>query len=530
MILGLPIALIFFPIGVGMLIYAYRQRSKAKRVIVGTTFLLAQFAQTAARRSKVKIPPRFWLEVLILSLLVGVLAKASLPRIQKKVAIVIDNSLSSSAKLPNSSSILDAILEEARSKVSELRTSSSFSIFTSTDSTLIAEGNENSTLPAISKIQVVHKPENLEQILSEIHINEFDSIYVFTDRVLSTPSKSISVITIPKQGQELPNLAVEKVIIDPASKALVTLRNFSTGIYKGELLLKEVKGGSKRTLIKDRFSIEPKSSKVFPLEINAQATEAIEASVLPETLDVLEADNFTQARILHDGNSIGVLGDVSLELLNLRGVSGYSFEKIDSVSKLQDNSTIIAYKTDSETFRANTLYVLPREINEIAEDIRIVSWEEKHPILRYLALINFNISSAGILKPKPWQESVIQSTKGSILLAGEKNGFRYVVSGIELFPFEGKKSATLSVLTLNILKWLSTQSTPPVNDNRFLEHESDFGNRDTTIKSFESSISIEHKEVSSFISGILLWIILGLIFLDLFYLLLKKTLLGGIAR
>jgi hypothetical protein len=44
--------------------------------------------------------------------------------------------------------------------------------------------------------------------------------------------------------------------------------------------------------------------------------------------------------------------------------------------------------------------------------------------------------------------------EGPVACAGESGGARYVVLGFELFPFDGKKNPPLSVLTLNLLKWL----------------------------------------------------------------------------
>jgi hypothetical protein len=42
--------------------------------------------------------------------------------------------------------------------------------------------------------------------------------------------------------------------------------------------------------------------------------------------------------------------------------------------------------------------------------------------------------------------------------AGEYDGVRYAIVGFELFPFDGKKTPTLSILTLNLLSWVSQQT------------------------------------------------------------------------
>jgi hypothetical protein len=50
--------------------------------------------------------------------------------------------------------------------------------------------------------------------------------------------------------------------------------------------------------------------------------------------------------------------------------------------------------------------------------------------------------------------AILHSQYGALLCAGEEGGNRYAIVGFELFPFDGIKSPTLSVLTLNILNWL----------------------------------------------------------------------------
>jgi hypothetical protein len=58
---------------------------------------------------------------------------------------------------------------------------------------------------------------------------------------------------------------------------------------------------------------------------------------------------------------------------------------------------------------------------------------------------------------------VIYSTLGPLMCAGEEAGARYIIVGFELLPFDGMKSPTLSVLTLNALHWLFRDLSPSGN-------------------------------------------------------------------
>ena len=46
------------------------------------------------------------------------------------------------------------------------------------------------------------------------------------------------------------------------------------------------------------------------------------------------------------------------------------------------------------------------------------------------------------------------SASGPIACAGEEDGQRYVILGFEIFPFDGLRTPTLSIFTLNTFQWL----------------------------------------------------------------------------
>jgi hypothetical protein len=49
----------------------------------------------------------------------------------------------------------------------------------------------------------------------------------------------------------------------------------------------------------------------------------------------------------------------------------------------------------------------------------------------------------------------VTSNAGPIILSLEKENARYVATGFEMFPYAAGKSPALSILSLNIFKWLS---------------------------------------------------------------------------
>jgi hypothetical protein len=51
------------------------------------------------------------------------------------------------------------------------------------------------------------------------------------------------------------------------------------------------------------------------------------------------------------------------------------------------------------------------------------------------------------------------ASAGALACAGEEGGVRYVITGFEIFPFDGLRSATVSIFTLNALRWLFANET-----------------------------------------------------------------------
>jgi hypothetical protein len=62
------------------------------------------------------------------------------------------------------------------------------------------------------------------------------------------------------------------------------------------------------------------------------------------------------------------------------------------------------------------------------------------------------------LECPPSATPILFSTGGPIACAGEDKGARYLVTGFELFPFEGSRNPTISIFTLNAFKWLFQSS------------------------------------------------------------------------
>ena len=77
--------------------------------------------------------------------------------------------------------------------------------------------------------------------------------------------------------------------------------------------------------------------------------------------------------------------------------------------------------------------------------------------------VNFrllNLRSGEYLGQHPWMQAVINGAQGGLLLAGDRQGHRYVATGFNPFPYLGMRNLPMSILTLNLLSRLTGLGAP----------------------------------------------------------------------
>ena len=151
-------------------------------------------------------------------------------------------------------------------------------------------------------------------------------------------------------------------------------------------------------------------------------------------------------------------------LMSLRHIAGVS---LDVVSPADYGKTDRS-GYDLEIFHLSSpaalpatplLLVLPPETNPLVQLGKPVSrvvvsdWREAHPLTRYLNFTLLRPPYAHPFKPKIPGETVIESPAGSLVLALERQGVRYLVLGFDPFPYLGRENLPISIFTLNFLDW-----------------------------------------------------------------------------
>jgi hypothetical protein len=129
---------------------------------------------------------------------------------------------------------------------------------------------------------------------------------------------------------------------------------------------------------------------------------------------------------------------------------------------------VLFHLTAPETLPpTNAAFILPPDGNALfplgkaATRPSVTQWTAAHPLTSYVTFSLLSPAYAQAFRPVSWCKPVITATVGPLLLAGERDGRRYVAVGFDLLPYLGKQNLPTSILTLNLLGWLADQAGQP---------------------------------------------------------------------
>jgi hypothetical protein len=83
----------------------------------------------------------------------------------------------------------------------------------------------------------------------------------------------------------------------------------------------------------------------------------------------------------------------------------------------------------------------------------ISGWREPHPLTGYVNFVLFRPSFGRVLSPLSFGDEIVKSPSGSLAIAVERRGSRYLALGFDPFPYLGRANLPVSIFTVNMLKW-----------------------------------------------------------------------------
>ncbi len=470
-----PWLLVGVPVGLAALVYIYRTRDQVVEQVVSTLLLLRLLPERYTSRRRFFPPLQFWIDLAVLALLS--LAAAGILAIDasKRIAIVVDSSLSMAARAPSGTTRLaDAIRLASADAVGQIG-STRFTVYSAGGTlTKVSEPDVSASAAtaALSSISQTFEPDRIDSALRNL-LSEgtFDAVWAYTDRPLanSASSATIRVTTIPSDPASVQNTWIRSVeasstalaaqistIGRAADRTAVSAQCFSeNGTAVGSPLSTSLSASSGTA---ESVSLSPLPSEWKYCKVTAQPRDS--------SADLLSVDNEAWVARSAQRAAIQVLSPLTLGELGLNRISGYSFMRLPAASDplfSPNSSTIVHRMSPPKKLTAPLLVVVPpagklpwggESGPAVASGIAVTRWDASHPLLQYVKPTLISAPSALSLTCDAGAQEILSSSSGALACAGERGGQRYLVTSLELFPFDGAASPTVSILTLNSMKWL----------------------------------------------------------------------------
>ncbi len=553
-----------------ILALAYRHQVPKNLKRVSSVLIYKLLPLKTVVKQKIKLPPRFWLEIFLLSLLVFALLGPKVTNLQKKTIVLLDNSLSMSAVNESSKTRLQL----AKDEIIKIAPPGNFKLCkTSPEFECIIDNASQSVMRSkFAEIDFERAPDNLSSALSELSKQHgVEKIIVATDKKASNTSATKSKFQVLYVGEVQKNFYIKDILINNQYLDILVSyssspndKNISTKVKLSRLpLTDELKNEFAKTTAnmenKNWQEVEAKNIQIngntenvarFGVKMdNAFIYRAeISAENLGKPVDAIASDNiayFTLAS-LNTNEILVVSSKTSNNYLGLDGLTQFNFKIITpeefkniSADNLTKKLMLIFHQSAPEfATRVPTLLILPPINNPffplkimnkgealVINSPKITSFDNLHSINLYL---NFNL-----LKPKNsfvfekplWAQDIIKVEDGTLLVAGESNGVRYAGVGFELLPFGGARSSFSSVLFLNLLNWLGgTQAIQNATIGDATESNT-FEVQNFYIPDNKDEYPMLDNlsdEQASTIWQYLIWVVLLILFFDWFWMLIKK--------
>lgn len=489
-----------------LLIFAYMRTRSKKPIFVSSALILNRLSKRPVAKSNIKLPLRFFFELLALLLLCLAATHPSFKDVGR-VALVIDNSLSMGTRLSqeDSKSRFEAAKTRAIDSLAELGAGSAVSVYASSPN-LQAQGTLNGSISQarqeIEKISIVLADDSLNSSLNElIESSQYDKVTVFSDRYPLEKSpenespesqdEKRTVLDFIQLGEPISNFFVSEVAFSSegilSSKERIKINVSYSGVenpttsvtlYTVALNNPDDSRQKKRIDATDvTFSSKDKevyfdipsgtTSPLYRVELGTEDSLKYNANPLDD-IAWISQEAVAETRVLlvsqfedsaEQGGS-SLLGLSKIPSMRVNKISPQEYGDISS-EELKRYSLIIFHQTAPiQIPKQPILLVLPPAGNNVfpirneIESPKVTSWTGEHPITTYLRVQLLSPGRSAVLDIPSWATSIINSEYGPLVAAGERQGVRIAASGMELLPFEGSKTPSASVLTLNLLNWL----------------------------------------------------------------------------
>lgn len=490
-----PLWLFAVPIAAGLLLYAYLRHGRNRQSKISSLFFIKQVTPSLARgRQKMALPWRLLFELLVLLALIAALSGAFLKSSSQRLVIVIDNSLSMGALLnpgKNNETLLDEAKRSAKSNLDLFSEINQTSVWiTSPEPRQITDGfgTSNQARNQISDIAVSFSSGNISAVLARIKKGSNKTL-IFSDQSVlpQTESANPSIRLVPlnvlnprRENVAIESVSMERSIDRDSSNITVIIQSYLNTEALCRIAVTKFANRKWSPLAVREISLSGVGTREVILNIDhkiaAASSEAFKAQIVsctPDKANLLNLDDSAWLTSEQGQSQITLVSEFSAKQLGLSEISGIRIEarrpedwELENSGKEGNlnSSLVIFHRYVPKVFpKTNALFISPPEgsgffkSTKLAGTTQLVRWEKESPIIRYLTLPDISLKDAMLFSELPvWGIPLMYSSAGPIAIYGSLSQHRYATLGFEILPFEGRSNPFLSILTLNLIKWLSS--------------------------------------------------------------------------
>jgi hypothetical protein len=453
-----------------LLLIPYLIRRRPRRMMFSSLLLFMTGADQATRRpwGKPNLPPIFFLQLLLLALLIFALSEPVFSVRPTNIAVVLDNSASMQA-LEAGKSRFDLAGERAAAVLRDLGVGATAAIYLTAprmeklSAAPLAPAEAINLIGSLAPYDLGNPPIDYDMALGRLaQERQYERVYLITDRPARGQSAAARVISV---GAPRGNLAVtafdvyRSSLADARLQANAEVANFSNRDEKIKISLKT--GG--------------KTLGERQLTVGAGKTAAASFAGFPEhpyylaeidAGDALALDNRRYA-VLPASRELKILAVTPRPQAasSLRSIPGVSVDVIapaeyEKTARFGYGLEIFQFSAPATLPQNPALFILPPENIPLARlgapmaRAEVSGWREPHALTRYINFSLFQPAYARPMTPRAAGESIIETTGGALAVAHEHRGARFLTLGFDPLPYLGRSNLPMSIFTLNSLDWL----------------------------------------------------------------------------
>lgn len=452
-----------------LLLIPYLIRKKPQRMTFSSLLLLTDYDASARRRpwGRLRLPPAFFLQLLLLTLLILALADPVLSVRPTHIAIVLDNSASMQS-VEEGKTRFALAQERARSLIADLGVNGRADLYRTVPrlekirGTSFTPSEAAGAVGALEPDDVGDRAIDYDKVLSElIRGQKYERVYLITDHPAGAQGENIRVLSVgsPRDNMALLAFNVRHVsLANDKLEATVEVGNFSAKEAKFKVLLR---GGGRLLQSRELVIGAGKSGETsfagFASHSHYEAEIEVRDALALDNRAFAVAPTAANLRILAVSPrpqalaSLGAIPGVKLDL-----VAPAEYEK---VARSGYGLEIFHFASPASLPQTSALFVLPPDANDLVDlgtpmTRTVVSgWRDPHPLTRYVNFTLFRPAYVRPLKPQVPGDQIIESPQGALAFAVERSGARHLVLGFDPFPYLGRGNLPMSIFTLNFLDW-----------------------------------------------------------------------------